>query len=98
MPWPARPNRPAATLSIAIWKGPNLSEPSAFDFPADARIGSITLQPRPGVDGLLKGRVSFRSVLPGQPVLGSFDLVSPMGERVRGRFRATWVTRQALCG
>ncbi len=98
VPMPARANRPTATLSIAIWKGPNLSEPSQFNFPADARIGSVTLQPRPGLNGLLKGHVSFRSVLPGQPVLGSFDLVSPKGEVVQGHFRATWVTRQARCG
>ncbi|MCP9849539.1 hypothetical protein [Cyanobium sp. Morenito 9A2] len=98
MPWPARPSRPAAILSIAIWKAPTLSHPTQFSFPADDRIGSITLQPRPGLDGLLKGRVSFRSVVPGQPVLGSFDLVSPRGERVHGSFRASWVRRQALCG
>ncbi|MGB7563382.1 MAG: hypothetical protein WBM08_01380 [Prochlorococcaceae cyanobacterium] len=98
VPMPARANRPPSVLSISIWKGPNLAEPSQFNFPADARIGSVTLQPRPGLDGLVRGRISFRSVLPSQPVLGNFDLVSPKGEVVQGHFRATWVRRQALCG
>lgn len=98
VPLPARAGRPPSTLFISIWKGPNLPDPSQFNFPTDAKIGATRLEPRPGLDGLLKGRVSLQSVLPSQPVLGSFELMSLTGEAVRGRFRATWVTRQARCG
>ncbi len=88
-------------LTIAIWEPADGRTPLSFVFPRDgARAqGSVTLQPRPGVSGLMSGQVRFRSLHSRQPVEGSFDLVSKGGEIVRGTFRARWVDGQrVLCG
>ena len=99
VPLARRTAEPATVLTIAIWKPADGRTPLSFVFPRDGAQGSVTLQPRPGVSGLLSGQVRFRSLNPRQPVEGSFDLVSRGGEIVRGTFRARWEFGQRmLCG
>jgi hypothetical protein len=99
VPLARRSAEPPTMLTIAIWKPADGHTPLSFVFPRDGSQGSVTLQPRPGVAGLLTGQVRFRSVLASHPVEGSFDLISPGGQIVRGRFRALWERSQrTLCG
>lgn len=101
VPLARRSTEPTTILTIAIWEPADGRTPLSFVFPRDgARAqGSVTLQPRPGVSGLLSGQVRFRSLNSRQPVEGSFDLVSKGGEIIRGTFRARWEFGQRmLCG
>lgn len=94
-----RSGEPPSVLTIAIWKPAAGGTPLRFLFPRDGAQGAVTVQPRPGVSGLLAGEVSFVRLRPDQPVEGRFDLVAPDGRSLRGRFRAMWDRGpRALCG
>lgn len=87
-------------LRIAIWKSPNVPQPSEFRFPdTTQQVGVAHLLHEDGEFEPLSGTVSFGPVQVGQPVTGSVRLTRARGGALVERtFRATWVTRTYLCG
>jgi hypothetical protein len=88
-----------AVILVSIWQSPDIAGPAAFAFPDRmGRTGNASLIGLSGQEEPLSGRVILRGADQGQPVEGSFDLMSETGSRFEGRLSASWGEQRALCG
>jgi hypothetical protein len=84
-------------LRISIWHPVESRHGVTYRFPdTDGRTGAVTYGgtafPSP------TGTVSFSRNAATSDVDGSFDLVTPNGRRLTGRFHGSWVPRTIMCG
>jgi hypothetical protein len=90
---------PGSMIVISIWHAPDFLLPMAFSVPDETGgTGNAVYRPASGPDEPLSGRVSFRQVKLGEPVVGQFNLTSEGGEIFNGRFRAVWGMTTIPCG
>jgi hypothetical protein len=84
-------------LQISIWHSAESRHGVTYHFPdADGRTGAVTYGGTAFPSST--GTVSFAREAATSEVDGSFDLVTPNGRRLTGRFRGTWVPRTIMCG
>jgi hypothetical protein len=90
---------PTTTITISIWRSPDIKYPVTFIFPDDSGQGG-TAYILPELDPLqpLSGRVSFWRVDGASPVEGAFDLLTDAGRRLKGKFVAEWGNEIVYCG
>lgn len=87
------------TITISIWRTPDIQFPIKFTFPDESgQIGFVYILPE--IDPLqpLNGDVFFWRVEQGMPVEGEFKLMTESGEKLVGRFTATWGDQVVYCG
>lgn len=84
---------------ISIYRAPDFQLRTTFSFPdTTGRVGNAVYQPELGEAQTITGRLTVDPVALDTPVRGEFDLQSTDGLRMRGRFEATWIQAQAMCG
>lgn len=84
-------------LRISIWRPLESRHGVTYRFPdTDGRTGAVTYGGTAFPSST--GTVTFPSNAARGEVDGSFDLVTPDGRHLAGRFRGTWVPRTAMCG
>jgi hypothetical protein len=87
------------TITISIWKSPDIMFPSTFALSDDeGQIGNAYILSEPGSFVQLDGEVSFQRVEQGMPLEGRFNLTSERGEQFDGRFIAEWGSQVVYCG
>ncbi len=87
------------TITISIWKSPEISFPSTFSFPDETgQVGYAYILPE--LDPLLQlsGDVFFQRVDGESPVEGKFDLHTEAGQQFKGQFKAAWGNEIVYCG
>lgn len=93
------PYQPGTIINISIWRSPDIRQPVRFSFPDDTgQVGNATFLLRYSYSVQLIGRVFFSRVEQGIPVEGNFDLVTPAGQRLKGKFKAEWGNEIVYCG
>ncbi len=86
-------------INISIWQSPDIKLPIMFSFPDETgRVGSALLLPPLGLPGQLTGKVFLWRVDRETAVEGEFDLLTEMGHRYKGNFKAEWGDEVAYCG
>jgi len=87
------------TVTISIWRSPDIKFPVAFSFPDQTgRLGfAYSLSQLDPLEPLA-GRVSFTRVEQGSPVRGEFNLSTENGRQFQGKFSADWGNIYAMCG
>ena len=90
---------PITTITISIWKSPDIKFPSTFSFPDETgQVGYAYILPELGPLQQLSGEVSFWRVDGESPVEGRFDLLTEAGRQFRGQFKAEWGNEIVYCG
>ena len=94
IPWSDR-----STLSISIYRSPDIKLPTSFSFPDESMSeGHAYLLLPDGLAEQLAGRVRFQRVEAGLPVEGSFQFRSEVGVEFEGQFVAQWGDEIVYCG
>lgn len=84
-------------LQIAVWHPAESRHGVTYRFPdTDGTTGAVTYGGTAFPSS--KGTVTFAPVGAANDVDGSFDLVTPDGRHLAGRFHGTWEPRAAMCG
>lgn len=91
---------PGPAININIWGNPEFTKPETIHFSGEEDPGggsgkgsgraSFQLIPNKSWPENLAGTIIFKSLQPGQPVSGTYDLATSDGKRFRGSFEATW--------
>jgi hypothetical protein len=90
---------PTTTITISIWKSPDIKFPSTFSFPDETgQVGYAYILPELDPLGQLSGEVFFWRVDGESPVEGQFDLVTDSGQQFKGQFKAEWGNEIVYCG
>ena len=90
---------PTTTITIYIWRSPDITIPTTFTFPDDTgQIGTAYILPELDPLQQLSGTIFFWHVAEQNPVEGRFELVTETGQRFEGQFEAEWENQMALCG
>ena len=90
---------PTTTITIYIWRSPDITIPTTFTFPDDTgQIGTAYILPELDPLQQLSGTIFFWHVEEQNPVEGRFELVTETGQRFDGQFEAEWENQMALCG
>ena len=90
---------PTTTITIYIWRSPDITIPTTFTFPDDTgQIGTAYILPELDPLQQLSGTIFFWHVEEQNPVEGRFELVTETGQRFEGQFEAEWENQMALCG
>ena len=94
IPWSDR-----STLSISIYRSPDIKLPTSFSFPDESMSeGNAYLLLPDGLPEQLAGRVRFQRVEAGLPVEGRFQFRSEAGVELKGQFVAQWGDEIVYCG
>ena len=90
---------PTTTITVSIWRTPEINIPTTFAFPDDTgEIGHVYILPELGPFQQLSGTVFLWHVDDEGPVEGRFELVTEAGQSFEGQFNAEWGEFVALCG
>ena len=93
------PLRDGSTISISIYRSPDIKLPSRYSFPDESMSeGNAYLRMSDGSLEQLMGDVEFQSVSDIVPVEGSFQLRSESGTEFEGKFLAEWGHEVIYCG
>jgi hypothetical protein len=84
-------------LGISIWHPVESRHGVTYHFPdTDGTTGAVSYGGKAFPSST--GTVSFAADTMKNDVDGSFDLVTPSGRRLIGRFHGSWVPRKFMCG
>lgn len=87
------------TITVSIWKSPDIKLPSTFELPDDeGQVGNASLLTETGPYVQLSGEVFFQSVSMEKPLEGRFSFKSERGEVYEGQFIAEWGNLVVYCG
>jgi len=87
------------TITISIWKSPELKFPVMFSFPdKTGQVGIAYILPELDPLEELTGKVWLQRVGQGIPLVGRFRLTSVQGRVYEGRFVAEWASQVVYCG
>lgn len=90
---------PGTTITISIWKSPDLPYRTSYSFPdASGQMGNAYLAPGLTSYTPLEGRVVLQSVSVDTPIEGRFRFKSERGRLFEGRFKAEWRDEVIFCG
>lgn len=90
---------PVTTITISIWKSPDIKFPSTFSLPDETgQVGHAYLVSEVGPVVQLNGDVSFQHIEEGMPIEGRFSFTSERGGQLEGRFVAEWGSQIVMCG
>ena len=93
------PLRDGSTISISIYRSPDLKLPSRYSFPDETmNEGNVYLRKPDGSLEQLTGDVWFQRVSDDVPLEGGFRLRSERGARLEGKFLAEWGDEVVYCG
>jgi hypothetical protein len=94
IPW-----RDGSSVSISMYRSPDIKLPSRYSFPDEAMSeGNVYLRMPEGSLATLTGDVWFQRVAEGMPVEGSFQLTSESEAQFQGKFFAEWGEAIVYCG
>ena len=93
------PLRDGSSISISIYRSPDLKLPSRYSFPDETmNEGNVYLRKPDGSPEQLTGDVWFQRVSEDVPLEGGFRLRSERGARFEGKFLAEWGHEIIYCG
>ncbi|HAV77508.1 MAG TPA: hypothetical protein DCX53_09180 [Anaerolineae bacterium] len=88
-----------SSIYISIWQEPDFGLPVTFHFPDETmQPGTATYVLQLSHSEQLTGKISFRNIVQGNLVDGSFDFVSDSGIQLKGKFEARWGNEVVYCG